>query len=208
MSDFLNELRKNAKTEEEFLSQQKINEANLKKEREKELLQKQIEEQKKYEDFMMNFAQDIKKLCIEAVNESCYINIAGNRCILCEFAFMHSFKFEGGEWGSSSHNSYTLFRCFKLEHDSIFSSKRVYKIKSIRNEFSAPGCKQCGSSHHYETPGYLNLSALIKKYIDGYVDIIELPKKIVDKNYPGRLGEYGGVSFVEAMSSICFAIKF
>ncbi len=207
MSDFLDELRKNAKTTDEFLSQQKIAEENEKIEREKFLLQKEIEEKKIYEEFMKNFAQDIKKLCIEAVEECGYINIDSYRYILCEIALKHWYVYGGGEWSESTHKFYAQFRCFKLEKDSVFSSKRVYKEKVIEKEFSAPGCKQSGHTH-YKAPEYLNLYSLIKKNIDGYTDIIELPKKLVDKNYPGIICGGSSVNFTEILSSLRFAIKF
>ena len=201
MSDFLNELRKNAKTEEEYLRQQKTNEANQKIEREKRSIQYKMERKKAFDEFMKNYSHNIKKVCIEAVEENCYVNYNGNRYILCELSLMHYY-----DDVYYSDRFFIHFWCFKVEHNSIFFSKRVCNYKSTLVKFDE-------SMKIFSSLNLSNESEIIKKYIDGYTDINVLPKRLVDKNYPNdndrRLrNPYTACAEAKIASQVFFAIKF
>ena len=193
MSDFLNSLNKNAKTESEYAN--KINqENNIKK-------MKEEEQKKQHENYLKNnfditlkqFIVEIKELCIEAVSEACYITYNDKRYILCIIALMQSYNYD--TWDGDHFGCWLQFNCYKLEKNHIIESKREYKKKEITKGFNyievindnaplALGCRRIENTKRFSAPDYINLAASVKCCLDGYTDIQTLPNRIITANTP------------------------
>lgn len=207
MSDFLENLNKNARTENEVAIEQK-QAADRREMLEKEKNhqhQKQLE--KNFDYNMKEFLKEIKESCIEAVRDARYITYNGTRYLCCSIALMYSYKYYDGD---GYYDVWLQFNCFKLEKNHIIPSKRKYTAthisKTISSDPSELNCER-GLGKRYLAPEYVNLASDVQNNLDGYTDIHVLPKKIATANFPQREIQRG-IEFTEPLTKHDFLIKF
>ena len=193
MSDFLNSLNKNAKTEGEY--------THSIKQEEDERRQQFLDEQQKrtnllknqFENLLTRFIPEIQQLCSEAVSKACYITYNGKRYLICSIALREYYDYDE-YYSGNERNCWLQFNCYKLKKNHILESKRqyqeIYVTKGIdyvnggqHVDPSAIGCNK-STSTFYSPPSYINFKASLCTKLDGYTNITTLPTRITNINYP------------------------
>ena len=213
MSNFLNNLNKNAKTEDEYAIQKNRDEILREKQREYRQQQEFNQLKTNFDNLMAEFFQDIQELCVEAVSEACYITYNGKRYLLCRIALMEYYGFDNDY--DRVRNCWMQFNCYKLEKNHILESKRIRKGKQCCKTFSyfnrsdvdpeILGCQSTGTS--YRQPSYMNLELDANTYLDGYTKINTLPPKIINLNFPPTPIQ-GGFKYTRPITEHRFLIEF
>ena len=211
MSDFLENLNKNAKTEDEVAIEQKQAADRRKMMEEKEYQQLR----NNFDTTMKQFLEEIKELCIKAVSDACYITYNGTRYLVCSIALMWSKTDSRHYEGCYDYDVWLQFNCYKLEKNHIISSKRIHTTKEIRKKFtylkssnmlSELNCQR-SFRNKYHAPEYVNLASDVQNNLDGYTDIHVLPTKIVTANFPPEKPQ-GKFEFTKPLAKHDFLIKF
>ncbi|MBR5304026.1 MAG: hypothetical protein IKU37_04285 [Candidatus Gastranaerophilales bacterium] len=184
MSDFLNALNKNSKTEKELRAQIEQELANIKETKRKAAIESKLEDKKFLDEFMPDFINEIKNTCVDAVSQACFFKFNNKKYLLCEISLVHEVVPDDPlDPGCLLNKYYMKFFCCKLKKKSIFKDKREHQIVSTRSLFfNQKLCKHITHASTYGKQEHLDLSSYIKNNIDGYTDINFLPKRVVQLN--------------------------
>ncbi len=196
MSDFLNNLNKHAKTEDEY-TRSKTNEADARRQQILEEQQNRMNRLKSnFENLLTRFIPEIQQLCIEAVSKACYITYNGKRYLICSIALMELYDYDD-YYSGNERNCWLQFNCYKLKKNHILESKRqyqeIYVTKGIDyvngGQYVNPsdiGCNKSTLYTFYDPPSYINFKASLCTQLDGYTNITTLPTRITNINYPPK----------------------
>lgn len=209
MSDFLNALTKNSKTEKELRAQITQELANQKKELEKNAIESKLEDKKFLDEFMPSFINDIKKTCIDAVSQACFLKFNNKKYLLCELSLVHeNIPDNPLDPGYFLNKYYMRFSCCKLKKKSIFKDKRKYEIISTRSPFFNQNLCKHISTRPIGKQEHLDLSSYIKNNIDGYTNISHLPKWFVRLNTKTTTSSRPYEEKDDILAQFHFAIEF
>lgn len=213
MSNFLDELNRNAKTDSEIVQENLAR--NYQQKLDDEKLQKQ--KQKAFEEYLLRCLPEIKQVCLSAVKNACYITYEHKRYLICTLQLKHRFVYDPDFFGSK-HDCWIEFSCYKLTKQHLLESKRRYLTESKRfgfdyikntSKLENIGCERIpnGDGTHYSAPPFVDLKRFAKENIEGYRDVSTIPQKILDINYPPNKRNLG-VSFTVNLCEARFLIEF